>query len=284
MKYYYAINNQQFGPFKLEELKNHKIGKTTLVWREDMPSWIKADEVEELKEFIIPEPPPLPSNIDIIESSPKNLIVIPDENTQNQLVSNSSGYSKDSFVVVCGILIILSPLIILIFTQGENSDSSRPVLAVLAFLVRAISAYGVYNIAKLQNRDSSAWALFGFLFPGITLIIIGLKDRIPYVLKLQPGLSLNQQVSEILTIATEFSNEFRTQEAIALVNQALKLNPNNEDALMLQAKNFTDIKVYEKAFLFLKKILEINYKNQEANFQVGTLLINQNKLKMQNLT
>lgn len=48
-KYYYVDqNSERQGPFSKEELVNHNLLPTTLVWRKGMPSWVKASEVEEL--------------------------------------------------------------------------------------------------------------------------------------------------------------------------------------------------------------------------------------------
>lgn len=59
-KYYVIIDNEQLGPFSLEELKSKKINRNSLVWREGFEDWIPAIMVEELKMLVDSVPPPIP--------------------------------------------------------------------------------------------------------------------------------------------------------------------------------------------------------------------------------
>ena len=56
--YFYIENDQQFGPFTIEELKSMRLKKSTLIWREGMKTWIAAENVDEVKSIFIAEPPP----------------------------------------------------------------------------------------------------------------------------------------------------------------------------------------------------------------------------------
>ena len=61
IKYYYIVeNDQELGPFNIEELKSRTLRKSTLVWTEGMPEWGTAENIYELKELFIAKPPPLP--------------------------------------------------------------------------------------------------------------------------------------------------------------------------------------------------------------------------------
>lgn len=60
MKYYYIeIKGQQQGPWTIEELKNMRLTKGTIVWADGMNDWDKIENIEELKDIAIPTPPPL---------------------------------------------------------------------------------------------------------------------------------------------------------------------------------------------------------------------------------
>ena len=52
-KYFYLINDRQFGPVTKEELKN-KIDKDTLVWFEGLREWSKAEDLDELSSMFKP--------------------------------------------------------------------------------------------------------------------------------------------------------------------------------------------------------------------------------------
>lgn len=65
-KYYIAIDNKQAGPYTIEELKTKlKEGIFTaksLVWKEGMSNWEKAETLPELASVFNSTPPPLPKN------------------------------------------------------------------------------------------------------------------------------------------------------------------------------------------------------------------------------
>lgn len=53
-------NDQSLGPYTYEELIHFGITYNSLIWREGLPSWTVAGEVEELKIFFKPSFPPEP--------------------------------------------------------------------------------------------------------------------------------------------------------------------------------------------------------------------------------
>ncbi len=57
--FFLFIDDEQQGPFNLEELKTKKITRTTKVWFEGLEDWKNADEIEELKSLFISIPPPI---------------------------------------------------------------------------------------------------------------------------------------------------------------------------------------------------------------------------------
>lgn len=67
MKYFILdSNNQQQGPFSIDELKSRAVGQETLVWAEGMADWTPAWQVGELRSFLFggatgatPPPPPV---------------------------------------------------------------------------------------------------------------------------------------------------------------------------------------------------------------------------------
>jgi len=62
--YYVAENGKAVGPFNIETLKTMittgKFIKSSLVWKDGMKEWIKAEEVEELKNLFNSNIPPIP--------------------------------------------------------------------------------------------------------------------------------------------------------------------------------------------------------------------------------
>ncbi|MDG4582784.1 MAG: SPFH domain-containing protein [Candidatus Competibacter sp.] len=62
--YYVALNNQQAGPFPMDELQRRaragELTRATLVWAQGMAKWTPAGEVAELASLFVHLPPPLP--------------------------------------------------------------------------------------------------------------------------------------------------------------------------------------------------------------------------------
>jgi len=47
-KYFYIENEEQYGPFTFDELKDHNIEKSTPIWYEAITDWTEAGELPEL--------------------------------------------------------------------------------------------------------------------------------------------------------------------------------------------------------------------------------------------
>lgn len=58
--YFIIVDNEQAGPYSIEELKNLKIKKDSLIWKEGLENWVEAVSIEELKPIFIATPPPIP--------------------------------------------------------------------------------------------------------------------------------------------------------------------------------------------------------------------------------
>jgi len=64
-KYYIVTDNQQKGPYSIEELQELNISLSTLVWNEGMENWVEAKNVPELRNVIKISPPPIPKISDV---------------------------------------------------------------------------------------------------------------------------------------------------------------------------------------------------------------------------
>lgn len=64
ISYYFNLKNNPVGPYTINELKEFsrkgEFTKNSLVWKEGMPQWVRAETVNELSEIWKSLPPPLP--------------------------------------------------------------------------------------------------------------------------------------------------------------------------------------------------------------------------------
>lgn len=72
-QYYIIINNEQQGPFSLNELAELELTENTLVWKKGFESWVEAKTIDDIFDILKVTPPPLPKNLK--SNSPKSLNV-----------------------------------------------------------------------------------------------------------------------------------------------------------------------------------------------------------------
>lgn len=207
MRYYYIqVNNEKKGPIALSDLKNYNVKEETLVWYHELESWKKAYEVDEIRNYILNHPPEINSpNIRILNSSNtskktnnqaevsnvkdyKNQVSNPtikkfNKKEQDSIKLKNPRYdwlsNKRSEAIVFGIIAIF----VWWFEQNEYANtiyyspaeerSAYDNLILLRLMIGLGASIGIVFIAKKLNRRAWTWSIAAFLFPGITLIIIG---------------------------------------------------------------------------------------------------------------
>ncbi|CAM3545568.1 DUF4339 domain-containing protein [Flavobacterium gelidilacus] len=102
-KYFLNDGTENKGPFDIEELKLHKITRTTKVWFEGLEEWQNAEEIEELKIIFTSTPPPIKSKL---TPPPINLNIL--EEKENKIF----GLPKKTFIIIIVSLVLLISLII----------------------------------------------------------------------------------------------------------------------------------------------------------------------------
>ena len=119
-KYFYAKGDEQFGPFTIDELKDKKIERQTLIWFEGLNDWKKASEISELETLFVSMPPPLNS------STPPPL-----QNSQqvNDTISSktvkSSPLKKYKNIILIGVIGIFAIVIILVYNYNKRDSSNQ---------------------------------------------------------------------------------------------------------------------------------------------------------------
>jgi uncharacterized membrane protein YiaA len=168
--YFYSLNNDQMGPYSLEELKTKKLKKNTLVWTEGMDEWRDAESFSELKDYIVSLPPPLPNL-----NSDKNL-------EKSNDISNIIESRSETPLIVIGFIILLIPFVLYISgfynIKNEEEYSIKTILLVIfSLVIRVLSTIEVMGAANRQNRDKFMWGCLAFFLPSLTLIIIGFSKN-----------------------------------------------------------------------------------------------------------
>jgi len=79
-QYYYTDGKERFGPFSIEQLGERNISENTLVWKEGLPDWVPARNLNELSglfSLAASMPPPIEIQKTYMppEAPPKNWLI-----------------------------------------------------------------------------------------------------------------------------------------------------------------------------------------------------------------
>ena len=138
-------------------------------------------------------------------------------------------------------------------------------LYISTWVIRIIVAVYTYNVAKRLNRPAVTWSIFGFIFPPITLIILGFQDY-----KVEDK-NIKKMIDDVrLDLRAELVNIKSTQdltsEEIDKTETELK-----EKYKQILRKNVTDYLATSKANSAKEDKLTgtIQFEEDTANSQVG---------------
>jgi hypothetical protein len=117
--FFLFIDDEQQGPFNLEELKTKKINRTTKVWFEGLEDWKNAEEIEELKSILVSIPPPIKT----FSTPPPIKKVLPEVN--NEQKEKILGLRKKTFYISIGIFVLLLSLTFKMVQNFQKNEIER---------------------------------------------------------------------------------------------------------------------------------------------------------------
>ena len=117
--FFLFIDNEQQGPFNLEELKTKKINRTTKVWFEGLEDWKNAEEIEELKSILVSIPPPIKT----FSGPPpiKKLLPVVHDEPEDKIL----GLRKKTFYISIGVFVLLLSLTFKMIQSFKNDEIER---------------------------------------------------------------------------------------------------------------------------------------------------------------
>ena len=280
--YYYADNDQELGPFTIEELKTKRLKKSTLVWADGMQDWALAESINELNEILISEPPPLPKKHtvpQVIKGGQNKQPPTPTTNTNFDL-----SYKKETEATVIGFLLLIVLVILELtrtfsFETVEGYNQALAFIAIGSIILRIVVTIWVTNIATRQNRDTTGWGFFAFFLPSIALIVIGLLNKLKVKIKLDPSLTTHDQVSILLEKANNYFSQGKYYECIEILNKTLEIDNNNLDCVRLRALSNYRLKKFGNAKDDFKKLLNEKSFLPEVYYYLGNIAIQNHKRK-----
>jgi len=274
--YYYADNDLQLGPFTIEELKSKRLKKSILVWTEGMQDWATADSIEELKEILISEPPPLPKK----NNTPQTTETIQIKQTPTPIKSTKFDltYDKETDATLIGILLLIIPVIlnltgVFTFKTVESYNQGKAFIAIGSLILRIIITIWVVNIATRQNRNTTGWGLFAFFLPSIALIVIGLLKKLRLRIELDGNLTTKEQIAFLLEKANQLFSQERYAECIEVLNKSIEIDNKNLDCVRLCALANYHLKKFDSAKDDLETLLIAKIFLSEVYYYLGNIAI-----------
>lgn len=282
-KYFYAINEVQFGPFSLDEILTKNLDKDTLVWHEGLPDWMRLSEIPELN---VKKDASLPPPIRVNGSGTRN---------------------KNSLKIFSTIAFIVVTLIaggLFLYPKWENEKQYEEALSV--YMKKDSIQFEVFNELAINGHIKSNFVLGvyysglgdsikakgliekaivgGSEVPGSYLLYwINPKDSSEYEERIKEnfaswvdGISESDWLSQLYAGRIyEFGIgvEKDARKAVEFYEMASNNGSVRADFLLgLMYKNVEEIKDYGKSLSFLKKADELGYLPSAS--QIGELYQN----------
>jgi hypothetical protein len=181
-------------------------------------------------------------------------------------MSVDNTYRKELEAAVVGFCVLVIPLFFDVlewfdFRDEESHRQADVIYTFIKILIATAIAFWVVKIAKRQNRNEILWGVLAFILPGLILIIIGLLNKKPLVIKLDTNLSAHDQSEVLISKAKGFKKDGRFHEALVLLEEIKKINPAYPDLdsiIETIKKNITTS--------------EINYKRSQEKLITGEII------------
>lgn len=149
-KYHYSDGENHFGPFSIEELKDVKISKETMIWFEGLDNWIAAGEVEDLKDLFKSIPPSLKIN----KQTPPPLNKTKENSST---ITNSEIYhKKNKKKIVIGIVSVIGVIIIIATLKLNSSKYEKPLNKSNNEKFNENSSYNSYETSEEPEKKYSS--------------------------------------------------------------------------------------------------------------------------------
>ncbi len=171
MEFFIIKNDEQYGPYTIDQLREIGIDANTPVWHKGLDNWILADEIDELRDVLALSPVPDNDEEEIIEEPEVSYSAPPqwDKRQMRRLTGKElresraqSSYkpkkSRTGLWVTLGVVATLA--IILFVTNPKKEDHCREITNVSrAWVNETIDNFGGDNLIGGVVKSASTWLI-----------------------------------------------------------------------------------------------------------------------------
>ncbi len=166
-QYYIIQNDQQAGPYTLEELATMSITPDTMVWSEEMTDWTPAYQVDGLSTLFAPHAqttphdsaPTAPQYDGVSQSTPTQQPPMPKDRLDWSLVVTIFGS------IICGIVaIVYSSRVLSRYRAGDYDEATRSSRIALIWIILSVCV-GIVKWAYIVASLYIMLSLLNFGYP-----------------------------------------------------------------------------------------------------------------------
>ncbi len=173
-RYYYLTNDKEIGPFTLEQLKDYKIEKATLIRLESSSEYIPAENIDELMLLLGNNIKPTQKNLlNNIIASIRSIFSSSVRSKKIKLDQTSLDETHPIRLLIIGFIfnVIFSFILGLHEIWGD----------LIAIVLRIIIAIFVVRFINKQNRGSIYWGIIAFYLPIVALLLVRILGKRSFV-------------------------------------------------------------------------------------------------------
>jgi len=159
-------------------------------------------------------------------------------------------YERENDALLVGVFLLFASFYITFTNPIRTNEigelaSLFPLAIITTIIIRILITFWVIRIAKKQNRIVSFWAILAFLFPAVTLIIVGLLKKIMLQIELDDNLNDTENCEQICGKANDYLGDKLYSNSLFLAEKAIELFPFELIAIETYEKVLLEIPLSE---------------------------------------
>ncbi|MFI5006331.1 MAG: DUF805 domain-containing protein [Solirubrobacterales bacterium] len=199
-EWFYLESDRELGPVTQEqllELLRSKLPRATLVWRDGLAEWMKAEDVPEIRALLAAPRPAAPPRAPRISAAPVNAparrtaptarVASGEEETWNPLVlllrcfQWGGRFSRVEYAIAyfsnlaLSVVLIIGLAVVGAAVAGPRSSEAAGTLAVVLMSAWGIAAFVISlgaGVRRLHDLDKPGWWILGLLVPCLNFVML----------------------------------------------------------------------------------------------------------------
>ena len=155
MEFFIIKNDEQHGPFTIDQLRGMGIDANTPVWHQGLDNWTVAADIDELRDILVPG-----YDEEKVVEEPTSVATPPQWNRGNRVAQNTYKPKKRRTGLWVTLGVVAALAIILFVTNPKKDDHCREITNVSrAWVNETIDNFGGDNLIGGVVKSASTWLI-----------------------------------------------------------------------------------------------------------------------------